>query len=399
MSAGGAGRRGRGGGGRAGAGAGAGRRRRDDRRHAAAGACGEGDSAAGVTTPGPDESDDAERAFEPTFADLAGASLPDVDLPAGTCLGRVIRLDRGYPLVCTPGATVRTEHAVALVKGSDLRASVGDWVCVRMPDGHDKARIEEILPRATTLSRWDGRSRGQRQVLAANLDLVVVVQPLSRRPVSPDRVARSAVLAREGSVAVAVVLTKADRTDTAGVEKAVSAIRACLPGDLPIVVTSSQTGAGLDETRALLRPGTTTLLLGESGAGKSTLVNGLVGAAVLGTGAVRARDDTGRHTTVARRMIAVPGAGVIVDAPGLRSLPLLDESDGLAATFPDIAAHLGGCRFRDCTHGDEPGCAVRAAVRAGEIPEERLAEYRALEAEMLRNRRGLDPAAPQSLTS
>ena len=140
-------------------------------------------------------------------------------------------------------------------------------------------------------------------------------------------------------------------------------------------------------------------IIGASGAGKSTLVNGLVGAAVLGTGAVRARDDTGRHTTVARRMIAVPGAGVIVDAPGLRSLPLLDESDGLAATFPDIAAHLGGCRFRDCTHGDEPGCAVRAAVRAGEIPEERLAEYRALEAEMLRNRRGLDPAAPQSLTS
>ena len=127
-------------------------------------------------------------------------------------------------------------------------------------------------------------------------------------------------------------------------------------------------------------------------------MNALLGAEVLGVGAVRARDDQGRHTTVARRMLRVPGAGVLVDAPGLRSLPLLDEERGLALAYPEIARLEPQCRFRDCSHGAEPGCAVRAGVAAGEVETSRLEQYRALEAEMRANRLRLDPSARSSIT-
>ena len=128
-------------------------------------------------------------------------------------------------------------------------------------------------------------------------------------------------------------------------------------------------------------------------------MNALLGAEVLGTAEVRGRDDQGRHTTVARRMLKVPGGGVLVDAPGLRSLPLLDEQRGLSLAFPDIAGLVGGCRFRDCTHGDEPGCAVREEVERGAMPAARLEEYRALWAETRANRRSLDPSASSSITN
>lgn len=314
-------------------------------------------------------------------------------------LGRVIRLDRGYPLVATAGGSYRAEHAISLVKGADVRATVGDWVAVRAPKGHDKARIECVLPRLSVLSRWDGSSRGERQVLASNLDVLIVAQPLSKRDVPLDRIVRSVVLANEGGIAPAVVLTKADRVPDAGcLEAQRAAVQRAVGPDVPIVVVSSLEGIGVEAVRSLIPVGGTALLLGESGAGKSTLVNALLGAEVLAAREVRGRDDQGRHTTVARRMLKVPGAGVLVDAPGLRSLPLLDEERGLAATFPEITALVVGCRFRDCTHGGEPGCAVRAGVADGVVDEERLEEYRLLAAEMLANRRRLDPSSKSSLT-
>lgn len=355
------------------------------------------------------ELSEADRLFEPTFADLS-ASMPAEASErlralaegegASVEAGRVIRLDRGYPLVCSASGTYRAEHAISLVKGGDRRACVGDWVVLRLPDGHDKARIEEVLPRRGVLSRWDGRSRGERQVLASHLDLVLVVQPLSARSVTADRAARSAVLACQGGCRVAVVLTKADRARGAGsVEAARTAIRECLGDGVPVVATCAPEGEGVEDVRALVGEGTCALLLGESGAGKSTLVNALLGAEVLGTAEVRDRDDQGRHTTVARRILKVPGGGVLVDAPGLRSLPLLDEERGLSLAFPDIAGLVGGCRFRDCTHGSEPGCAVRQAVESGELPPARLEEYRALWAETRANRRSLDPSASSSITN
>ncbi len=336
----------------------------------------------------------------PAAPEPAAAAPCDPPAPASPCaLGRVVRLDRGYPLVTTDAGSFRAEHAIALVKGADVRAAVGDWVVLRLPHGHDKALIERILPRLGAITRWDGSGRGERQVLAANVDVLIVAQPLSRRAVPLDRIVRSVVLAREGGADAAVVLTKADRSPDPGrLADDEAQVRAAVGPGVPVVATSCLRGEGVEDVRALIPAGRCALLLGESGVGKSTLVNTLLGAEVLGVGAVRGRDDQGRHTTVARRMLKVPGAGVLVDAPGLRSMPLLDEDRGLALTFPEIAALVPQCRFRDCTHGSEPGCAVRAGVEAGDVPPDRLAEYRLLAAEMLANRRGLDPSAKASIT-
>ena len=320
---------------------------------------------------------------------------------AGPRLGRVIRLDRGYPLVETAEGPCRAEHAISLVKDRfrDFRAAVGDWVVLDTPEGHDKAVIETVLARATELSRWDGGTWGARQVLAANVDTMLVAQPLSKRDLVCDRLVRSVVLARQGGIAPCVLLTKADRCVGEERLQAIMAQVRCAVGQgVPVVALSVPEGRGVEEVRRLIEPGRCAILLGESGAGKSTLVNALVGAEVLGVGEVRGRDDQGRHTTVARRMVKVPDAGVLVDAPGLRSLPLLDEEAGLARTFPEIDELVGGCRFRDCTHGNEPGCAVREGVREGAVEPGRLEEYRMLVSEMLNNRRGLDPAAKASLT-
>lgn len=355
----------------------------------------------------------AEALFEPRFADFAvpgairdafGAFVAQAEGEedadgAALELGRVIRLDRGYPLVATERGAFRSEHAIALVKGTDTRAAVGDWVVLRLPSDHDKARIERLLPRLSVLSRWDGSNRGERQVLAANLDVLMVAQPLSKRDVPLDRIVRSVVLANEGGIRPAVVLTKADRSPSE--ERLASdaeAVRAAVGPDVDVVVVSSVAGDGVEAVRGLIPVGGTALLLGESGAGKSTLVNALLGEQVLGVGEVRGRDDQGRHTTVARRMLKVPGAGVLVDAPGLRSLPLLDEDRGLAKTYPEIARLVPACRFRDCTHANEPGCAVRDAVERGEVDGPRLEEYRLLASEMLTNRRRLDPSAKASIT-
>lgn len=316
--------------------------------------------------------------------------------PEECVLGCVVRLDRGYPLVVTKLQTVRAEHAIALVKNADKRAAVGDWVLVSIPQTHDKARIEAILPRKSELTRWDGSNRGQRQVLAANLDLLIAVQALSKRPVSCERIMRSLVIAYEGNMQAAVVLTKADRS--ANVEADVKLVRAAIGPNIPLVVTSSLDNTGIEQVKALVPFQTSALLLGESGAGKSTLVNTMVGSPVLGTSAVREKDDLGRHTTVARRMLKLPDAGVLADAPGLRSLPLLNEDRGLACVFPEIDERIHACRFRDCSHGSEPGCAVREGVASGEVDPDRLERYRAFTAEMLHNRRSLDLSAPLSLT-
>lgn len=337
--------------------------------------------------------------YEQALEELGSGEKETPENAEPLTLGRVIRLDRGYPLVSTALGAYRSEHAIALVKDADVRATVGDWVVLRLPKGHDKARIECVLPRLSELSRWDGSSRGERQVLASNLDVLMVAQPLSKRDVPLDRIVRSVVLAYNGGIAPAVVLTKADRSPSPEKREAdVRAVQAAVGPNVPVVVVSSLEGEGVDDVRDLIPVGGTALLLGESGAGKSTLVNALLGAEVLAAREVRGRDDQGRHTTVARRMLKVPQAGVLVDAPGLRSLPLLDEERGLARAFPEIATLVLGCRFRDCTHGNEPGCAVRAGLAEGTVDAERLEEYRLLAAEMLANRRRLDPAAKSSLT-
>ena len=328
-------------------------------------------------------------------------------------LGCVARLDRGFPAVLCAGEAFRAEFSARLTKGGlagrvDARVAVGDWVCARRPHGHDMGLIEEMLPRESDVARWRGGARGERQTLAANVDLVLVVQQLGERPVSCERIARSAVIARDCGTDVAVVLTKADRADDDVLARDVAAVREVLgEGCALALTTSTADGAqaarvracaeglgvpwGVDTVRGLVPRGTVAIVLGESGAGKSTLLNALLGREVLETGAVREADDMGRHTTVARRMVSLPGAGVIVDEPGLRSLPIVGHERGLQMVFPEISDAARGCRFRDCTHTHEPGCGVRARFDEGGIARSRLECYVALAAEMRESAASLDP--------
>lgn len=311
-------------------------------------------------------------------------------------LGCVVRLDRGFPLVACEGRTLRAEHAPEFAKGDSAEAgimpTVGDWVAVAVPPEHDMGVIHEVLPRRNAFARWRGGRRGEFQTLAANLDGVIVVAALGAEELPLARIARSVVLARDCGVRPSVVLTKADRKQTAeALEADALRVRRLVGERGDVVVTSSVAGEGLDGVRALVPAGSVAMILGESGAGKSTLLNALLGADALATGAVRERDDMGRHTTVARMMVKLPGAGVICDAPGLRSLPLVGHERGLAKAFPEISELAATCRFRDCTHGNEPGCAVREAREAGELDEVRVESYLALANEMRASASTLDP--------
>ncbi len=328
-------------------------------------------------------------------------------------LGFVCRLDRNFPAVRCASGLYRAEHAERIYKGDLERPAVGDWVVLRRPETHDVALIEEVLPREQALVRWRGSQRGDLQVLAANVELVLIAQPLGREALSLNRIARSAVVAADSGAEFAVLLTKADRAATPEeLARDVVSVRALLGEHVQVVALCALDvaeregvdveararatrgaggGFGLACVRELVAPETTALILGESGAGKSTLLNALLGEEALETSSVRRTDDAGRHTTVARRMVKVPDAGVVIDCPGLRNLPLVGHEHGLEKVFSEVAERAWECRFRDCTHHDEPGCALAHAREAGEIDPLRVDAYIALADEMRRHADTLDP--------
>ena len=295
--------------------------------------------------------------------------------------GQVVKLDRGLPLVeLEDGKRLRCEHATDLVKGAPVRAVIGDVVEVACPDGHDVGIIEAVAPRRCELVRKDPTDRAQAQVLAANFDQVIIVQALGE--VNLRRLERELVLAAETGTPMGVVLTKADQAEGRDeVERVSRAVQVLAGDECPVVVVAADDEASVEPVRALLAPGTTTILLGRSGVGKSTLVNSLMGSAVQATGSVRATDGKGRHTTVSREVVALPSGARIVDMPGVRGLGLWEADAGIGAAFADVEELATSCRFRDCTHGAEPGCAVRTAVEEGVLAPERYESYRALKRE------------------
>lgn len=328
------------------------------------------------------------------------AAQEETGADAGRALGEVVRLDRGFPLVRTQdGAEYRCKHATALVKNEHVRAVVGDKVELSLPEGNDKALITAILPRRNQFVRKDPTERALPQVLAANFEHVLVAQPLAE--VNLKRLERELVLAFETGADVAVVLTKADLAES---EEQLATVRQAVQDlagrDVPTIVCTEEDPRSVEAVRALVPPGETAILLGRSGVGKSSLVNVLVGCEVQETQAVRETDGRGRHTTVSREIVDIPGAGRVVDMPGVRGLALWDAEEGIGAAFADIEELAAGCKFRDCKHENEPGCAVLAAVAAGELAESRLESYRALvretgevkrrreEAERIRSRTG-----------
>lgn len=319
-----------------------------------------------------------------------------VEEPEQMQLGAVVRLDRGFPLVATADDTFRAEHAVGFAKsrGGDevLLPAVGDRVAVRRAPGHDMGVIECVLPRRTSFERWRGRARGERQVLCSNVDSVLIVQALGAGEVLLDRVARSLVLALDCDAEPVVVLTKADRCDAGELERR-SGSRAPPGGsgrarDRDVLCRGPRPGRGpcLRACRELRHDS------GRVGCRQVDAAQCTAGPRYVGDGGVRERDDQGRHTTVARVMVALPGdAGVIADAPGLRSLPLVGHERGLARAFPEIVEASRACRFGDCTHTHEPGCAVREAEDAGQIDSLRLETFQNLASSMRVSAQMLDP--------
>jgi ribosome biogenesis GTPase len=299
---------------------------------------------------------------------------------SNTFSGLVVRLDRGFPLVrLEDGREIRCEHAIALVKGKDVRACVGDNVTIEIPDGHDKGIIADVLERRTSFVRKDPTERSLPQTLAANFDIVLIAQPI--KDVNLRRLERELVLAHETGADVGIILTKADLAEGGEVERVVSEVGE-LAGDDRVFVLSAADDASVEAVRAYIAEGNRiAILIGRSGVGKSTLVNLLVGHEVQATTPVRERDGKGRHTTVSREMLDLPGGGSVVDMPGVRGLGLWDASAGIAATFPEIEAAALECRFRDCSHNSEPGCAVRAALESGELSAVRVDSYKRLQAE------------------
>ena len=295
---------------------------------------------------------------------LSLADAPD-HLPA-----RIVRVDRGAVLAATDTAIVhaRIHDPVA----------TGDWVTLAS-DGYDGWDVASVLPRWSTLSRVDPKPGGMaEQVVAANVDVVAVVSALDR-PVVENRIERMLTFAWQSGSSPLVVLTKADVADD--LDAAVSVATDAAAG-VDVIVTSAETGAGIDDLRARVASGRTVALIGPSGAGKSTLVNRLVGDDVQATGAVRDDDGRGRHTTTSRELVPLPGGGVLLDTPGLRSLELWDAGESLEASFTDIDELAESCRFADCQHHTEPGCAVLAAVDDGRLAQRRFESYRKLQREL-----------------
>ncbi|TDE21384.1 ribosome small subunit-dependent GTPase A [Actinomadura sp. 6K520] len=251
----------------------------------------------------------------------------------------------------------------------------GDWAALRPGGPGGRPVVAALLPRRTAIVRSSASRDSRGQVLAANVDTVAVTVALDAR-LDLGRVERLLALAFESGARPVVVLTKADRVP--GTADAEARAAAAAPG-VDVIACSAASGDGVDAVRAVLHG--TVALVGPSGSGKSTLGNALLGRDALATGAVRARDGKGRHTTVRRELLPLPGGGVLIDTPGLRGVGLFEASEGLDRTFADITDLAAGCRFGDCAHRTEPGCAVLAAVEDGTLPRRRLDSYRKLQRE------------------
>ena len=314
---------------------------------------------------------------------------------AGHEAGRILIEDRGSYLVGTAGGDVRATVSGRFRFDAELDGPagfpvVGDWVILQPTGDPEHRLVQGLLPRRTAVIRRAPVDRSAAdQVLAANVDLLLIVTSLNH-DLNPRRLERYLALAWSSGAEPCLVLNKADLA--ADAEAAVADVER-LAGGVPVLAVSAATGQGLEALAARLVDGRTVALIGSSGVGKSTLVNALAGELVEATGEIREDDGRGRHTTSRRHLVRVSGRGLILDTPGMRELGLADDDGGLDAAFADIDALALGCRFGDCRHDQEPGCAVRRAIADGSLDPARLASRRKLDRETARVERQNDPRA------
>ena len=284
--------------------------------------------------------------------------------------GRVTRLDRGWSTV------LRNLGAEPLrIRNVGADVAVGDWVVPSV----ELDRVEAVLPRRSAFVRrasFEG-SRAESQTIAANIDVVMLVHALTSPP-NQRRLERELVLAWDSGARPVVVLTKRDLVDDPASSQ--QSLHAAAPG-VPVVTASGISGEGIDDLAAFATGNATIALLGASGVGKSTLINALVGRGAQATAAVRLGDGRGRHTTVATELVRLPGDGWLIDTPGVRAVSLWSSGRGIERAFADVFDVMDDCRFRDCKHEDEPGCAVQEAIAEGRLDPLRLASMKRLVAE------------------
>lgn len=263
-------------------------------------------------------------------------------------------------------------------RGAEDLPAVGDWVAFRRVSEEEKAKIHEILPRRSKFSRRAAGSETAEQIVAANVDTVFLVTGLDH-DYNPRRVERYLIMAWESGAEPVVVLNKADLIEE--VEERRREIESVAPG-VPVLALSAKRGVGVEQLLPYVGRGRTVALMGSSGTGKSTITNRLLGAEVQRTQEVRVADARGRHTTTHRELFVLPEGGIVLDTPGMRELQLLVSERGLRETFEEIEETAALCRFTDCRHEGEPGCAVREALDEGRLDPERYRNYRKMQAEM-----------------
>jgi len=279
---------------------------------------------------------------------------------------------------CRATIAGRLRHAVE--EGSASRPCVGDWVTASFPEGDspDGAVIHRVLSRKSRFSRQAPGEVTEEQIVAANVDTVFLVQSLNQN-FNVRRLERYMALLWESGAEPVIVLSKADLRPDAARERA--EVERVAPG-VAVHAVSAMTEGGLEPLLPYLTPGRTAALIGSSGVGKSTIVNRLVGEELMRVQEIRDEDDRGRHTTTSRRIVLLPSGGLLLDTPGMRTVLLWEGDDGLSQAFEDVESIAAGCRFRDCTHQAEPGCAVRAALANGSLDSGRFASYDKLQREV-----------------
>jgi ribosome biogenesis GTPase len=305
----------------------------------------------------------------------------------GVTPGRVAAEHRGGLVVLTDRGELRADLAGKLRREAAIdtmqRPAVGDWVALAVHGETGTATIHEVLPRKSVLTRRAAGKAATPQIVAANVDSVFIVHPLDQPP-NLRRLERFLTITLASGAAPVIALTKADLVDDP--EPVLAAIRPLLAkvaGEraVPIHVLSSVSGRGLDGLDEYVARPQTSALIGQSGVGKSTLINRWLGSDYMATAALGV-DGKGRHTTTHRELLVLPRGGLVIDTPGMRELGLWNADESVPEAFADIAALAEGCRFRDCTHAHEPGCAVRAAAESGAIEPERLQSFLKLRREL-----------------